>query len=58
MPKKPEDSDGSKTADEHKDSTLDVIVHPEDTIGVPIAPVMISLGLTAANFKQDVGGTG
>jgi hypothetical protein len=38
-------------------STLTVIVNPEDSIGIPIEPMFISLGLKLTSFKPEVGGS-
>ena len=36
---------------------LNVIVNPEDTVGVLLKPVFISLGIKIESFKKEVGGT-
>lgn len=48
---------GAPAPSSAKPSTLSVIVNPEDTVGIPLEPAYISLGLKPEHFKKESGGT-
>lgn len=54
-----QDSPSKVTAEPKSEAShsLGIIVNPEETIGIRIEPVFISLGLKSSHFKESVGGS-
>ena len=58
MPEPKQKETGDSSHDTPKPpSKLNVIVNPEETVGVPLQPAYVSLGIKSERFKKEVGGT-
>ena len=56
MPRRENNEETAGDARAQPHAALNVIVNPEETIGLLLNPTFVSLGLTTDLFKKEVGG--